>query len=217
MRVLDDWTASIASYINERTQLVELEMLKMDKEMYQSGICIVFNIQSPDLRHHVRDSLDDISTRLEVSSLYMEYGATSKGASQKGRGASDNRLSGWMAVAGVTLWLGPCSLVMVLDNPQNRPNWSSRKRWRTTVLISLFMTVSPISSLLVAPASNAISSDSVCVSNLGDPIGSSSWLSGHHEKYQLIDCKISERIRSVSLSQGDFCTMKKTVKLRRET
>lgn len=46
-----------------------------------------------------------------------------------------------------------------LDDPQNPKNWSSRKRWSTTVLISLFMTVSPISSSMVAPALDAISSE----------------------------------------------------------
>ena len=45
------------------------------------------------------------------------------------------------------------------DDPQNPKNWSSRKRWSTTVLISLFMTVSPISSSMVAPALDAISSE----------------------------------------------------------
>lgn len=46
-----------------------------------------------------------------------------------------------------------------LDDPQNPKNWSSKKRWSTTVLISLFMTVSPISSSMVAPALDAIGSE----------------------------------------------------------
>lgn len=46
-----------------------------------------------------------------------------------------------------------------LDDPDNPKNWTDTKRWRITVLNSLFMFVSPVSSSMVAPAFQAIRTD----------------------------------------------------------
>jgi|SRR5579862_1534935 len=48
-----------------------------------------------------------------------------------------------------------------LDDPDNPKNWTDGKRWRITILNSLFMFVSPVSSSMVAPAFQAIKSDLV--------------------------------------------------------
>lgn len=38
-------------------------------------------------------------------------------------------------------------------------NWTARKRWATTLLVSLFMFISPVSSSMVAPAFTSISEE----------------------------------------------------------
>ncbi|KAF8329257.1 MFS polyamine transporter [Amanita rubescens] len=46
-------------------------------------------------------------------------------------------------------WDGP-------DDPANPLNWTFKKKWISTIVVSLFTFISPVSSSMVAPASNAI-------------------------------------------------------------
>ncbi|KAJ5595433.1 uncharacterized protein N7459_001641 [Penicillium hispanicum] len=49
-------------------------------------------------------------------------------------------------------WTGP-------DDPDNPKNWSTKKKWTATVLVSCFTFISPVSSTLVAPALENIAND----------------------------------------------------------
>ncbi|CAK5270620.1 unnamed protein product [Mycena citricolor] len=49
-------------------------------------------------------------------------------------------------------WDGP-------DDPQNPKNWSKRKKWAATLVISLFTLISPLSSSVTAPASQKIAKE----------------------------------------------------------
>jgi multidrug resistance protein len=46
-------------------------------------------------------------------------------------------------------WNGP-------DDPENPKNWSKKKKWGITLVVSSFTLISPVSSTMVAPALNAI-------------------------------------------------------------
>lgn len=47
-------------------------------------------------------------------------------------------------------WDGP-------DDPENPRNWTTRKKWAATLIVSSFTFISPVSSSMVAPALTAIS------------------------------------------------------------
>ncbi|KAI4111174.1 MAG: hypothetical protein LQ345_006856 [Seirophora villosa] len=49
-------------------------------------------------------------------------------------------------------WDGP-------DDPENPKNWSTKRRWAATVVVSSFTFISPVSSSMVAPAIQAIAGD----------------------------------------------------------
>ncbi|KAM6494593.1 MFS polyamine transporter [Amanita muscaria] len=49
-------------------------------------------------------------------------------------------------------WEGP-------DDPQNPKNWTYKRKWAATIIISMFTFISPVSSSMVAPASNQIAHD----------------------------------------------------------
>ncbi|KAL8826636.1 MAG: hypothetical protein Q9170_007324 [Blastenia crenularia] len=49
-------------------------------------------------------------------------------------------------------WDGP-------DDPQNPKNWSTKRRWAATIVVSSFTFISPVSSSMVAPALDAIAKD----------------------------------------------------------
>ncbi|KAG2338816.1 MFS polyamine transporter [Suillus weaverae] len=48
-------------------------------------------------------------------------------------------------------WEGP-------DDPQNPKNWSYRRKWAATLIISAFSFISPVSSSMIAPATNQVAS-----------------------------------------------------------
>ncbi|OCL08870.1 MFS general substrate transporter [Glonium stellatum] len=45
------------------------------------------------------------------------------------------------------------------DDPENPMNWSTRKKWAATFVVSSFTLISPVSSSMVAPALNEVSKD----------------------------------------------------------
>ncbi|KAL9005767.1 MAG: hypothetical protein Q9188_001479 [Gyalolechia gomerana] len=49
-------------------------------------------------------------------------------------------------------WDGP-------DDPENPKNWSNKRRWAATIVVSSFTFISPVSSSMVAPAIQAIARD----------------------------------------------------------
>ncbi|KAI4119372.1 MAG: hypothetical protein LQ338_007285 [Usnochroma carphineum] len=49
-------------------------------------------------------------------------------------------------------WDGP-------DDPENPKNWSTKRRWAATIVVSSFTFISPVSSSMVAPAIQAIAKD----------------------------------------------------------
>ena len=49
-------------------------------------------------------------------------------------------------------WDGP-------DDPQNPKNWSYRKKWASTIIVSMFTLISPVSSSMIAPASEAVAQE----------------------------------------------------------
>ncbi|KAI0788016.1 MFS polyamine transporter [Fomes fomentarius] len=49
-------------------------------------------------------------------------------------------------------WDGP-------DDPQNPKNWSKKKKWAATVIVSAFTFISPVSSSMMAPATGQIASE----------------------------------------------------------
>jgi MFS family permease len=49
-------------------------------------------------------------------------------------------------------WSGP-------DDPENPKNWSIRKKWAVTFVVSFFTFISPVSSSMVAPALGKMSRD----------------------------------------------------------
>lgn len=49
-------------------------------------------------------------------------------------------------------WKGP-------DDPENPKNWSRKRKWAATVVVSSFTFISPVSSSMVAPAISAISKE----------------------------------------------------------
>ncbi|KAG7441537.1 MFS polyamine transporter [Guyanagaster necrorhizus] len=49
-------------------------------------------------------------------------------------------------------WNGP-------DDPENPKNWEFSKRWRATVIVSLFTFISPVSSSMVSPAMEQVAQD----------------------------------------------------------
>ncbi|KAG2135087.1 MFS polyamine transporter [Suillus clintonianus] len=49
-------------------------------------------------------------------------------------------------------WDGP-------DDPQNPKNWSFKRKWAATIIISSFAFISPVSSSMIAPATNKMASD----------------------------------------------------------
>jgi multidrug resistance protein len=46
-----------------------------------------------------------------------------------------------------------------LDDPENPKNWSNKKKWGITLVVSAFTFISPVSSTMVAPALNAIAKE----------------------------------------------------------
>ncbi|KAJ7643699.1 hypothetical protein FB45DRAFT_280497 [Roridomyces roridus] len=46
-------------------------------------------------------------------------------------------------------WEGP-------DDPMNPKNWSRNKKWKATIIVSLFTLISPVSSSMIAPASGQV-------------------------------------------------------------
>ncbi|KAH0565208.1 hypothetical protein GP486_001391 [Trichoglossum hirsutum] len=52
----------------------------------------------------------------------------------------------------VVTWDGP-------DDPENPKNWSKKKKWGITLMVSSFTLISPVSSTMVAPALNAIAKE----------------------------------------------------------
>ncbi|KAL4244382.1 MFS transporter superfamily protein [Abortiporus biennis] len=49
-------------------------------------------------------------------------------------------------------WEGP-------DDPQNPKNWSFKKKWAATAIVSAFTFISPVSSSMIAPASNKMAQE----------------------------------------------------------
>lgn len=49
-------------------------------------------------------------------------------------------------------WNGP-------DDPENPKNWTKRRRWAATLVVSSFTFISPVSSSMVAPAISSIASE----------------------------------------------------------
>ena len=45
------------------------------------------------------------------------------------------------------------------DDPENPKNWSRKRKWAATVVVSSFTFISPVSSSMVAPAISGISKD----------------------------------------------------------
>ena len=50
------------------------------------------------------------------------------------------------------MWNGP-------DDPDNPKNWTMKKKWAATVIVSCFTFISPVSSSMVAPALTSIASE----------------------------------------------------------
>ena len=49
-------------------------------------------------------------------------------------------------------WDGP-------DDPENPKNWSFKRKWAATIVVSSFTFISPVSSSMVAPALSTIASE----------------------------------------------------------
>lgn len=49
-------------------------------------------------------------------------------------------------------WNGP-------DDPENPKNWSFKRKWAATAIVSAFTFISPVSSSMIAPASDALAAD----------------------------------------------------------
>ncbi|KAK6501438.1 hypothetical protein TWF481_009276 [Arthrobotrys musiformis] len=95
------------------------------------------DLESPidsDVEKGIIDSSDD-DGRLELSK-------TKSGKSGRSSRRDPNLVD----------WDGP-------DDPQNPLNWSIKKKWIATVVVSSFTFISPVSSSMVAPAIRSISAD----------------------------------------------------------
>ena len=49
-------------------------------------------------------------------------------------------------------WEGP-------DDPENPKNWSFKRKWAATIVVSSFTFISPVSSSMVAPALSTIAAE----------------------------------------------------------
>ena len=49
-------------------------------------------------------------------------------------------------------WQGP-------NDPENPKNWSVKRKWAATIVVSSFTFISPVSSSMVAPALSAIAAE----------------------------------------------------------
>ena len=57
-----------------------------------------------------------------------------------------------MADTNQVSWDGP-------DDPENPKNWSFKRKWAATIVVSSFTFISPVSSSMVAPALSTIASE----------------------------------------------------------
>ncbi|KAI0636206.1 MFS polyamine transporter [Trametes polyzona] len=75
-----------------------------------------------------------------------------KARTEKNQSASNDDYDGETGSANEPLiinWDGP-------DDPQNPKNWTFKKKWAATAIVSAFTFISPVSSSMMAPASNQI-------------------------------------------------------------
>ena len=57
-----------------------------------------------------------------------------------------------MADTNQVSWEGP-------DDPENPKNWSFKRKWAATIVVSSFTFISPVSSSMVAPALSTIAAE----------------------------------------------------------
>ncbi|TVY46190.1 Efflux pump [Lachnellula occidentalis] len=92
---------------------------------------------STDIEPEVRDGIEDQRDIEAGPKLQKEKSSRSR------RSLRDANLVGWE---------GP-------DDPKNPKNWSIRRKWAATLVVSSFTFISPVSSSMVAPALGAISKE----------------------------------------------------------
>lgn len=94
-------------------------------------------------RHSDQENLGEDSTTDTESQTAKADNRIGGGPPEKAADGDDETL---------VTWDGP-------QDPENPKNWSLKKKWIITIVVSLFTFISPVSSSMVAPALSALAAD----------------------------------------------------------
>ncbi|KAH0544589.1 hypothetical protein FGG08_001238 [Glutinoglossum americanum] len=96
-------------------------------------------------------SKGDVDTEMDKKSRASGDSQESRDI-EKGPTVERSRTPSTVQDPNIVTWSGP-------DDPENPKNWSNKKKWGITLVVSAFTLISPVSSTMVAPALNAIAKE----------------------------------------------------------